>query len=107
MRKQPTANTLQMYIECKKWKAHFCIGKFNLAAFAQHCPALAEGLGEMSMFENVTEPRDPEERGDGRKGGEWRQEVKQRTERRKERWRLKKENVHEGRADTRARKGRL
>lgn len=62
-RKQ-TTNTLQMYIERKKRKAHFRIGKFNLAAFAQHRPALAEGLDEMSMFENVTESRDPKERGE-------------------------------------------
>ena len=34
------------------------IGKFNLAAFAQHRPALTERLGEMSMFENVTESRE-------------------------------------------------
>lgn len=97
-----------MYIERKKRKAHFRIGKFNLAAFVQHRPTLAKGLGEMSMFENVTESRDLEESEMAEreeivalKG------VKQRTQRWKERWKLKEENVHEGRADTQARKGRL
>lgn len=59
-----------MYVVRKKWKVHFRIGKFNLARFAQRRAALTKELGEMSMFENVTESRDPEERGDGRKGGD-------------------------------------
>lgn len=60
---------------------------------ARHA-ALAEGLGEMSMFENVTESRDPEESEMAeREEIAASKGVKQRTRRRKERWRLKEENV--------------